>query len=105
MGLKGWTAGTKKRERGESDIHPAAAPVSRFTAMIRVCLRGQDLAALGTAAGQNLAAVGSSHSLTETVHLGAVTLAGLIGTLHDFYTSCLTSYAQQPPLGGRSNAF
>ena len=43
---------------------------------------GQDLAALGTAAGQNLAAVGSSHSLTETVDLGAVTLGGLVGTLH-----------------------
>ena len=42
----------------------------------------QNLAALGTAAGKHLAAVGSSHSLTETVNLGAVTAAGLIGTLH-----------------------
>ena len=42
----------------------------------------QNLAALGTAAGKNLAAVGSSHSLTETVHLGSVATAGLIGTLH-----------------------
>ena len=32
--------------------------------------------------GQNLAAVGSSHSLAETVNLGTVTAAGLIGTLH-----------------------
>ena len=45
-------------------------------------LGGQNLAALGTTAGQNLAAVGSSQSLTETVDLGTVTLAGLIGTLH-----------------------
>ena len=44
----------------------------------------QDLTALGTAAGKHLAAVGSSHSLAETVHLGTVTLAGLIGTLHTF---------------------
>ena len=46
----------------------------------------QDLTALGTAAGKHLAAVGSSHSLTETVNLGAVTAAGLIGTLHNFCT-------------------
>ena len=44
----------------------------------------QDLTALGTAAGKHLAAVGSSHSLPETVNLGAVTAAGLIGTLHNF---------------------
>ena len=42
----------------------------------------QNLTALGAAAGENLAAVGSSHSLTETVNLGAVTAAGLVGTLH-----------------------
>ena len=45
-------------------------------------LSGQNLAALGTATGKNLAAVGSSHSLAETVNLGTVTAAGLIGTLH-----------------------
>ena len=42
----------------------------------------QDLTALGTAAGKHLAAVGSSHSLPETVNLGTMTTAGLIGTLH-----------------------
>ena len=42
----------------------------------------QDLTAFGTAAGKNLAAVGSSHSLPETVNLGTMTAAGLIGTLH-----------------------
>ena len=42
----------------------------------------QNLAALGTAAGKHLAAVGSSHSLPETVNLGTVTAAGLVGTLH-----------------------
>ena len=45
-------------------------------------LGGQNLAALCTTTGKNLAAVGSSHSLTETVNLAAVTTAGLIGTLH-----------------------
>ena len=45
-------------------------------------LRREDLTSLGTAAGKNLAAVGSSHSLPETVDLGSVTTAGLIGTLH-----------------------
>ena len=45
-------------------------------------LRREDLTALGTAAGKHLAAVGSSHSLPETVNLGSVAAAGLIGTLH-----------------------
>ena len=49
---------------------------------------GQNLAALSTTAGQNLAAVGSSHSLTETVNLRTMTTAGLVGTLHNTYTSC-----------------
>ena len=48
---------------------------------------GQNLAASCTTAGQNLAAIGGSHSLTETVDLGTVTIAGLIGTLHYGYTS------------------
>ena len=102
-----------KRERGECVIHPAVAPVSLLGAY-SVCfdLRtgasgGQNLAALRTTAGQNLAAVGSSHSLTETVNLGTVTVAGLVGTLHLGYTSCICkiSYARQLPLkGNRSNA-
>ena len=45
-------------------------------------LRRQNLAALCTAAGKNLTAIGSSHSLAETVDLGSVATAGLIGTLH-----------------------
>ena len=38
-------------------------------------------AALGAAAGQNLAAVGGGHPLAEAVLLLCVTLLGLIGTL------------------------
>ena len=54
----------------------------------RICSSGgQNLAALCTAAGQNLTAVGSSHSLTETVDLGTMTAAGLVGTLHTDFTS------------------
>jgi len=78
-----------KRERGECFIHPALAPVSLYSATIPFVfsptdlhLGGQNLAALCTAAGQNLTAVGSSHSLTETVDLGTMTTAGLVGTLH-----------------------
>ena len=80
-----------KRERGESLIHPAVAPVSLMSVSsaqetyARRLLGGQNLAALSTTAGQNLAAVGSSHSLTETVNLGTVTLGGLIGTLHEIH--------------------
>ena len=36
--------------------------------------------ALGTTTGQDLAAVGSSHSLSEAMNFGSVTLFGLIGT-------------------------
>ena len=64
----------------------------------------QNLAALGTAAGKNLAAVGSSHSLTETVNLGAVTAAGLIGTLHNFCTPPVKiTYARQPNLAAATH--
>ena len=74
-----------KRERGEN-----ASPRvdSRFAMSVYAahfaCLNSsrQNLAALGTAAGKNLAAVGSSHSLPETVNLGTMTTAGLVGTLH-----------------------
>ena len=65
---------------------------------------GQNLAALCTTAGQNLTAVGSSHSLTETVNLGTMTTAGLIGTLHNTYTSYyFVSYARQS--NDRSNTY
>ena len=80
-----------KRERGESLIHPAVAPVSLMSvssalvSYARRLLGGQNLAALSTTAGQNLTAVGSSHSLTETVNLGTMTLGGLIGTLHGIH--------------------
>ena len=55
----------------------------------------QNLAALSAAAGKNLAAVGSSHSLAETVDLGTVTVAGLVGTLHSD-TPPQNQYARQP---------
>ena len=82
-----------KRERGEFRIHPAIAPVSLMSADTRFVVNtrslrtsgGQNLAALCTTAGQNLTAVGSSHSLPETVDLGSVTAAGLIGTLHGIH--------------------
>ena len=64
-------------------------------------LSRQNLAALCTATSQNLAAVGSSHSLTETVDLGTMTTAGLIGTLHEIHLLIIT-YAQQSK--DRSNA-
>ena len=64
-------------------------------------LGGQNLAALSTAAGENLAAVGSSHSLAETVNLGTMTTAGLIGTLHVVYTSLKSHMLDSQ--NGRSN--
>ena len=101
-----------KRERGEREIHPAVAPVSlceRFVLCGQIPLRnlhlgGQNLAALCTAAGQNLTAVGSSHSLTETVNLGAVTAAGLIGTLH-YITPPVNSICSTAGFSGRSDTW
>jgi hypothetical protein len=60
-----------------------------------VRLGGQNLAALCAAASQNLAAVGGSHSLTETVDLGTMTIAGLVGTLHLDTPPINNSYARQ----------
>ena len=56
----------------------------------RVQLRGELCSALGAATGEDLAAVGGSHSLSEAMHLGSVTLSGLIGmnSCHGIYTSC-----------------
>ena len=89
-----------KRERGELPIRPAYCSRFALSDMLlgypKSCRSGrQDLAALCTAAGKNLTAVRSSHSLTETVNLGTVTTAGLIGTLHMVYTSSQNQYARQ----------
>ena len=52
---------------------------------------------------EHLAAVGSSHSLAETVNHGTVTLAGLVGTLHWQNTSCKFLMLDSH-FSGRSNA-
>ena len=75
-----------KGKRGECSFAPLIAPVSHraISCNLSANLSGrQHFAALCTAASQNLTAVGSSHSLTETVDLGTVTTAGLIGTFHE----------------------
>ena len=92
-----------KRERGEFAFAPLYTRFAfeRWIAVIQlklvasVKLSRQNLAALCTTASQNLAAVSGSHSLTETVDLGTMTLAGLIGTLHVVYTSYKITYARQ----------
>ena len=74
---------------------PHNTPFSALRQLTAPNLGRQNLAALSTAAGENLAAVGSSHSLAETVNLGSVATVRLIGTLH-WYTSChIVHYAQQ----------
>jgi len=80
-------------------IHPARnSHFARSESFQPMWLRSgrQNLAALCTAASQNLAAVGSSHSLTETVNLGTMTTAGLIGTLHVVYTSLKSHMLDSP---------
>ena len=96
MTVKGKRLPRIKRERGEKRIF---APLDtrfafeRWIAVIQLKLASVkssrlNLAALCTTASQNLAAVSGSHSLTETVDLGTMTLAGLVGTLHVVNTSC-----------------
>ena len=53
-------------------------------------LVGKTCAALGAATGQDLAAVGGSHSLAEAVDLLAVELLGLVGTFR--------SHVETPPV-------
>ena len=96
---------TIKRERGEHH-RPAQSPVSpdlmRVSYLASLCSGGQNLTALSAAAGENLAAVSSSHSLAEAMNLGTVALSGLIGTLHSvhlLYDETLCSAASF----GRSN--
>ena len=73
----------------DPSIHPVSAS---WTALFRILGRtgsgGEDLAAFGTAAREDLTAVGGGHSLAETMHFGSVTLLGLIGTQHWDNTSC-----------------
>ena len=53
-------------------------------------LVGKTSAALGAATGQDLAAIGGSHSLAEAVDLLAVELLGLVGTFR--------SHVETPPV-------
>ena len=53
-----------------------------YDTQVAPALVGQTGAAACTTAGDNLAAVGSGHSLAEAVLLGALALLGLIGTEH-----------------------
>ena len=80
-----------KRERG--DVRPAQSPVSPIVGVLSRYdgSGGQNLAALCTAAGENLAAVSGSHSLAEAMNLGAMALGGLVGTLHVFTPPVNTS--------------
>ena len=81
-----------KRGRGD-DLSPrmdSRFAMSDYPNWIAWSLRSgrQNLTALCATAGKHLAAVGGCHSLAETVNLGTMATAGLIGTLHVEYTSC-----------------
>ena len=68
------------------DSRFAMSDIPLITRTDAFCALGrQDGTTLCTTAGQNLTAVSSSHSLTETVDLGSVTAAGLVGTLHGIH--------------------
>ena len=81
-----------KKGAGRIAIHPARTPILLFSGGLlqfryHFPLSRQNLAALSAATGKNLAAVGSSHSLPETMNLGTMATAGLVGTFHLRYTS------------------
>ena len=56
-------------------------------------LLAQAQTALCTAAGENLAAVGSRHSLAETMDLGSMQLLGLVSTLRHFELHLLKDFS------------
>ena len=62
---------------GETSHAPDTVILSGQSASV-----GEADAALGTTAGQNLAAIAGSHALAETMDLGTMALLGLIGTNH-----------------------
>ena len=68
-------------------------------------LRGQLGSALGTTAGENLTAVGGSHSLAEAVNLGSLTLLGLIGTNSGHFLTPPEKNMLNSRKRGRSNSF
>ena len=59
---------------------------------------GQTSAALGAAAGENLAAVLGSHSLAETVLHLAMTLLGLICTEHSLLPLSILEWCRDTPI-------
>ena len=67
---------------GRTESLPFTPYASKYWAIFAVMAKlGRQLSsALGTTASQDLAAVGSSHSLSEAMNFGSVTLFGLIGT-------------------------
>ena len=77
-----WMERSPYEARGEG-FTPAPQPYS-YIPMLPLLPPsvGETSAALGAAASQNLATVGSGHALAETMDLGAMTLLGLIGTNH-----------------------
>ena len=98
-----------KRGRGEKRFAPHELPFRCERLPIVVthehALRRQNLTTLCATAGKNLTAIGSSHSLAETVNLGSVATAGLIGTLHIWYTSCQITYARQPEKAAATHSY
>ena len=55
--------------------------------------KGQAGATSGAAASENLAAVGSRHSLAETMNLGSMQLLGLVSTLRHFELHLLKDFS------------
>ena len=66
------------------------------TADVAFLLVGQTSAALSSSASQHLAAVGGSHSLTETVLHLAMTLLGLICTEHSLLPLSIIEWCCDP---------
>ena len=85
----------------ETHSHQPSLIVSSvaYDTQVAPALVGQTGAAACTTAGDNLAAVGSGHSLAEAVLLGALDLLGLIGARSSHFVLPPEKFYRQRPSG------
>jgi hypothetical protein len=70
--------------------------IGHCSSYVTVRLVGQSLSALCTSSLQNVSAVGSSHSLSETMLFLSLTLFGLVSSEHNGTSLMLESEAYRP---------
>ncbi len=82
--------------RGKMTDDLGAKSIGHVSSYVTVRLVGQSLSALCTSSLQNVSAVGSSHSLSETMLFLSLTLFGLVSSEHNGTSLMLESEAYRP---------